>query len=180
MPVMDGVTLVRRLGETARALPKIVFVSGFGDVDHREMYALGVEAFVAKPFDRSELLSVLEKAVAERSTLWQTEMSQPPRQSLFLEVRHMDATASPNTIGLGRGGVSVCTPDSEHPSLGKIAFRLLLADSATEIAGQGLVRWSSRGDCKAGIEFAYLDPACRAALTEAILSAAPRSFIPGS
>jgi CheY-like chemotaxis protein len=64
MPVMDGVTLVRRLAASGSTLPSIVFVSGFGDVDEREMYALGVEAFIAKPFHRNELLSVLEKAVA--------------------------------------------------------------------------------------------------------------------
>ncbi len=185
MPVMDGVTLVRRIAELGRSLPKIVFVSGFGDVDRREMYALGVEAFICKPFERIELLTVLERAVAERSTLWHTEMASPPRQTLLLEASHMDETASGmddaaslGTIGLGRGGFSVCAPQPISP--GKIAFRLFLADSSSEIAGQGYVRWSSRTDCKAGIEFAFVNPDCRESLTEAISFASPRSFIPGS
>ena len=178
MPVMDGLTLVRRLGETGSTLPSIVFVSGFGDVDRREMYALGVEAFIAKPFDRAELLAVLERAVAERSELWHTEMAAAPRQSLLVQADRMGEKASLETIGLGRGGVSVRSPELVIP--GKIAFRLLLAGSATEVAGQGFVRWYSRADAKAGIEFAYLDPACRASVTAAIVSASPRSFIPGS
>jgi CheY-like chemotaxis protein len=178
MPVMDGITLVRRLGEIGSTLPSIVFVSGFGDVDRREMYALGVEAFIAKPFDRKELLSVLDKAVAERSTLWHTEMAAAPRQALLIKANHMDTTASPETIGLGRGGVSVCS--SEPVSPGKIAFRLLLTDSSIEIVGQGFVRWASRIDCKAGIEIFFLDRAGRAWLTEAIDNALPRSFIPAA
>ena len=178
MPVMDGLALVRRLGEIGESLPSIVFVSGFGDVDRREMYALGVEAFIAKPFDRKELQAVLENAVADRSTLWHTRMTQAPRQSLLIEANHIDKTASPTTVGLGCGGFSACISVPISP--GKVAFRLLLADSAVEIVGEGYVRWRSRNDCKVGIEIAYLDPGCTNWLTDAIDSAAPRSFIPGS
>jgi len=178
MPVMDGITLVRRLAESGNALPSIVFVSGFGDIDTREMYALGVEAFIPKPFDRNELFSVLQKAIAERSTLWHTKLSNAPRQSLLIEANCWDETASVNTIGLGRGGFSVCSTESISP--GKIAFRLLLTDPASVIVGQGYVRWNSRVDCKAGIEFAFVDRNSRESLTAAIDSASPHSFIPGS
>lgn len=178
MPVMDGITLVRRLGEMRASLPKIVFVSGFGDVDRREMYDLGVEAFVAKPFERTELLAVLERAVADRSTLWHTEMTVPPQQSLVMEMSRIAQSASPGSIGLGRGGFSVCSPQPISP--GKIAFQLLLSHPPAEIAGQGYVRWCSRTDCRAGIEFTYLTPESREFLTDAITSTSPRSFIPGS
>lgn len=178
MPVMDGMTLVRSLAATGRRPPSIVFVSGFGDIDQREMYALGVEAFVAKPCDRTELLKILEKAVADRSALWQTEFTSAPRQSLLIEAKRIDATASPDTIGIGQGGFSVYT--LAPINLGKVAFRILLADLAVEIAGQGYVRWSSRTDNKAGIELAFLDSPSHALLTEAIASKLPLSFIPGS
>jgi CheY-like chemotaxis protein len=178
MPVMDGITLVRCLAKTGRTLPTIVFVSGFGDIDQREMYDLGVEAFVAKPCDRKELLKLLEKAIADRSTLWQTEFTTAPRQSLVIEANRIDTAASMNTIGLGRGGFSVYTPASI--SLGKVAFRLHLADVALEIAGQGYIRWFSRTENKGGIELAFLNPNCRTWLTDAIASESPRSFIPGS
>lgn len=178
MPVMDGLALVRSLAATGRVLPTIVFISGFGDIDQREMYALGVEAFIAKPCDRKELLKLLENAVADRSTLWHTQLTSAPRQSLAIEVNRIDTTASPDTIGLGRGGFSVYT--LAPLSLGKVAFKLHLADLAIDIAGQGYVRWSSRIDNKAGIEFSFLDPDSRRWLTEAIASKSPRSFIPGS
>jgi hypothetical protein len=105
-------------------------------------------------------------------------MATTSRQSLLIQADRMDETAGPDTIGLGRGGFSVCSP--EPISLGKIAFRLLLAESDTEIAGQGFVRWCSRIDCKASIELVFLDPDSRASLTGAIASASPRSFIPAS
>ncbi len=178
MPVMNGITLVRRLAEIGQTLPSIIFLSGFGDVDRREMYALGVQAFIPKPFNRQELLPLLEKAIAERSTLWQTEMAAAPRQTLLIEANRMDATASLDTIGLGRGGFSVYAPEPIRP--GEVAFRLLLVDVAMEVAGQGYARWCSRSDSKAGIEFAFLNPDCHGWLTEAIVFASPRSFVPGS
>lgn len=178
MPVMDGITLVRRLAELGRTVLSIIFVSGFGDIDQREMYAVGVEAFLGKPFDRTALLPTLEKAVAKRSDLWQSAMATSPRQSLLIEANRVGAVASHDTIGLGRGGFSVCTLDPII--LGKVSFRLVLADPATEIIGQGYVRWFSRSESKAGIEFAFLDSECHAWLTEAIVSTWPRSFIPGS
>jgi len=178
MPVMDGITLVRCLAKTMRTLPTIVFVSGFGDIDQREMYALGVEAFVAKPCDRIALIKLLEKAVADRSTLWQTEFTAAPRQALVIEANCIDTAASLNTIGLGRGGFSVYTLASI--SLGKVAFQLHLTDLAIEIVGQGYVRWSSRTENKAGIELAFLDTDSRRWLTDAIACESPRSFIPGS
>ena len=82
MPVMDGVSLVRSLAKLAKPIPSIVFVSGFGDVNRKEMYGLGVEAFISKPFDRGEVLGILERAVARRSSLWLAPMAIAPRQSV--------------------------------------------------------------------------------------------------
>ena len=177
MPVMDGIALVRSLAAMQRTLPSIVFVSGFGDVDHREMYSLGVEAFIAKPFDRTELLSVLDRAIAERSTLWQTEMAVAPRQSLLIRADRIAETASLRSIGLGRGGFSVCTVDPISP--GKVNFRILLSDPDIEIDGQGYVRWCSRLDGKIGVELFYLNDQSRAVVIAAMSKASPRSFIPG-
>ncbi len=177
-PVMDGITLVRRLSKVGKTLPSIIFVSAFGDVDRREMYALGVEAFLTKPFDRAELLSRMDKAVADRSTLWSTEMDFVPLQSLFITANRMDKAASLDTIGLGRGGFSVYAP--EPLTLGKAAFRLILAEVAIEIRGQGYVRWYSHTDRKAGVEVAFLNPECHALFDAAIASTSPRSVIPAS
>jgi CheY-like chemotaxis protein len=178
MPVMDGVSLVRRLGELGKSIPSIVFVSGFGDIDRREMYGLGVEAFIAKPCDRKELLTVLQNAVEERSALWCTQMPTMPRQSMHVQANHVALITGIDTIGLGRGGFCVSYPQTLSP--GKLAFDIVLAQPAIELVGQGYVRWSSRVEGKVGIEVAYLDPTCSDWLTKEIDSLAPRSFIPGS
>jgi len=170
MPVMDGVTLVRRLATLDKTLPSVVFISGFGDVDKKEMYALGVEAFITKPFDRYELVGVLERALADRACLWLTPMRVAPRQTMLLEGRVSES------IRLGRGGFSVC---SNAPlSLSKVAFKCRFTESGRELSGQGLVRWNSKVDHTVGIELVYLEESCREWVVGEIAVKLPKSFIP--
>ena len=180
MPIMDGVTLVRHLPEISRPIPAIIFVSGFGDIDLREMYDLGVEALLPKPSDRRELLLAIEKGLAERSFLWHEPMKIAPRQSLVQSSDDAHAAGHP-FITVGRGGF--CAHTSELLSIGKVAFDCCFDDQFNDrecrLIGQGYVRWSSRADQSVGIEIVYLDPACHSCFVDEIARTNPRSFIPG-
>jgi CheY-like chemotaxis protein len=176
MPVMDGITLVRHLAELATPVPSIVFVSGFGDIDEREMYSLGVEAFLAKPLRREEFIEVVKKAVAERSDLWLDPITAVSKQSLLFHGEDISATSGANSIRLGRGGFSGSSQNS--PSLGKVRFQCRFSSGRSEMSGQGVVRWLSKIDQLVGIEFTFLDPPCRSWVLKEIATANPRSFIP--
>lgn len=175
MPVMDGVTLVRALAAAGISQPIIIFVSGFGDIDLKEMYSLGAEAFLTKPVQRDELVGVLERSLAERSALWVETLPTHPRQSLELDLTHIDV-GSGAPFCLGRGGFSVRSP--KPLSLGRIAFRFRFEAVPWEMVGAGYVRWYSRASQTAGIEFSYLDHSCRSSVVELIAEGKPRSFIP--
>jgi hypothetical protein len=150
---MDGVALVPSLVESRESLPSIVLVSGFGDVDNKEMYALGVEAFVSQPFDRDELLEILERALAERSSLWLAPMHVAPRQSMVIEGTKIGASAERGAICLGRGGFSAHYEGSL--SLSKVVFQCRFPSRECDMTGQGYVRWSSRANQTVGIEFVF-------------------------
>jgi CheY-like chemotaxis protein len=175
MPGMDGITLVRTLAELGTSIPSIVFVSGFGDVDAREMLGLGVEAFLAKPLPRGQLVQVAEMALAEPSTLWLTPMDSAPRQSLDITVEKFGETEQ-DSIRLGRGGFSVRY--SGPSALGNVAFKCHFSSDQREMAGEGYVRWRSKNHDKVGIEFSFLDANCRSWVLEEIAANNPRSFIP--
>ncbi len=189
MPVMDGVTLVRRLYELGIDIPSIIFVSGFADVDVSQMYHLGVEAFLSKPFKREDLIGSIEKSLADRSTLWLVPMDPPPRQSMSVEVVNLASSraAGEPAVGsllIGRGGFSVHV--AAPLALGKVAFTCRFAVDSLDapngrvLTGHGNVRWFSRTEQTVGIEFAYLEPGCRAWVLDEIRTADPHSFIPGS
>lgn len=169
MPLMDGVTLVRELVGRGERIPTIIFVSGFGDVDQREMYGLGVEAFLSKPLRREELMGAVRLAIAERSRLWVERMEIAPRQALDIVVRG-------DSIQLGRGGFSAPCPGPM--SQGRVSFHCRMEDGAV-LAGQGHVRWYSRSEQRVGVEFAYLDEVCRARILAEIEALSPLGFVPG-
>jgi CheY-like chemotaxis protein len=178
MPIMDGITFVRRLGGMGGSIPSVIFISGFGDIDQREMYALGVEAFLAKPLRKEDLIKVLERALAERSSLWLTPMDIAPRQSMLIQVDRTGETADQDSFRLGRGGFSARYVGSANP--GSVTFRCNFSSEQREIAGEGYVRWHSRTDQTVGVEFTFLDATCRSWLLEEIAITNPRSFIPSS
>ena len=177
MPIMDGITLVRHLGEMGGPVPSIVFISGFGNsIDHREMYALGVEAFLAKPILQDDLIEIAERALIEQSNRWLIPTGAAPRRSMFFQVEGIGEMKGKNTILLGRGGFSIHIPDSVP--MGKIAFRCGFTSEEREMAGQGYVHWYSKSDQVAGIEFVFLDATCHSWVVDEIAGIGPRSFIP--
>jgi CheY-like chemotaxis protein len=178
MPGMDGITLVRSLSGLHKPIPSILFVSGFGDIDVREMYDLGVEAFLTKPLPQDLLIKSVELALADRAGLWLEQMEKAPAQSLDIDLHKIHGQSGDNTFELGRGGFSV--HQSEPLMRGKLAFRCSFSEEEQVLSGQGYVRWVSRSDDAAGIEFEYLDPRCRSWILAEIAATHPQSFIPGS
>jgi hypothetical protein len=172
---MDGLTLIRRLRELGIVVPSIIFVSGFADIDIRQMFEFGVEAFLSKPLKREELIACVETSIADRSALWFNPMDVTPRQILSVDV------APVNEFSLGRGGFRIKA--AVPLALGAVAFNCRFpADalpSVSDLRGEGYVRWFSRADLVAGIEFAYLDPSCREWVLGEIGRIRPASFIPG-
>jgi len=59
MPVMDGLTLVKRLKENELP-PRVILVTGFSDIAVGEAHQLGIDAIVEKPIDRDELLHAIQ------------------------------------------------------------------------------------------------------------------------
>jgi CheY-like chemotaxis protein len=176
MPRLNGVDLVRRMAGVGILPPSIVFVSGFGGVDEREMYGLGVEAFLEKPVLRQTLLETMEHALAARGDLWATPLESPPRHSVSIEAVDFRDSALNGGIALGRGGFSAPYPNPV--AQGKISFDCHLSALDLRFSGEGYVRWRSKVEGTIGVEFAYLNESCRGAIVEEINRSCLRAFIP--
>ncbi len=175
MPVMDGVTLVREIVRMGHVVPAVIFVSGYGSVDVKEMYGLGVTAFLTKPFTAKCLLESIERALAEPESLWLAPMAIAPRQSMAIEVPAR-AEAAEEVIRVGRGGFSARY--GESLSLGKVAFRCSFLAERQEIAGQGYVRWRSQETGTVGVQFDFLQESARPWVLERIAATHGVAFIP--
>lgn len=176
MPVMDGITLVRRIRELEIMLPSIIFVTGFGDIDVREAHAIGVEAMLTKPISRDNLLRALRNSLALRHELWLAPSEQTGGENLFIELPSLRQAIEDKTIQFGRGGF--CLSCDKPLMEGPLDFSICFHEEMLELKGQGLVRWYAPKHKCAGVELVYLDPACREWVHPLASKGTIYSFIP--
>jgi CheY-like chemotaxis protein len=175
MPVLDGVSLVRRIHEMGLFIPSIVFVSGFGDVEPREMYALGVERLIEKPLSRKDLIRALEESLMEREELWLTPLGEPTERTVALEVESL--SDSPGSFQLGRGGCCFVS-DAVLVENQTIDLGITLSAEGLSLRASGVVRWYAGDTGCTGMAFRYLDPQCRGWVIQAMKAGGVHSFIP--
>jgi CheY-like chemotaxis protein len=171
MPRMDGVSLVRELAKRP-ALQRIVVSSAQAQMDERELYALGVEAFMAKPLDEDTFFGTITRALMPREELWRVEQPDQPRQA----IRRV-ASLQSDEVCLGWGGF--CARYEGRPPAGEIQFDCTLPGKQV-LRGSGLVRWSDRKEHLVGVEFTYLEEASWEQAVTEIARRKPRSFIPAT
>lgn len=177
MPVMDGVTLLKNIMAVERS-PGVIFVSGFSDIDAREAYDLGAEAFLQKPMERQELLEAVKRSLLARGELWSNPVSDTPSTVLELSYPSLATALQQHKIAFGRGGF--CIASSQQLPEGPLSMRLEFQEEKQILEGSGMVRWTSPAEQQIGIELLYLAPASRPWLASLIAQLKTPAFIPAS
>jgi CheY-like chemotaxis protein len=180
MPRVDGVELVQQLHKTGRYIPIVIFVSGYVDLTLPDAFNLGVEAVMAKPCEKKDLLDAVKRSLLRRQLVFEpsTPIDPPAPENCIHQTCPFDIAASP--VALGRGGISLDLPNTgiAEPIIG---FALSFAKGPlTHLAGWGILRWSehSPGSSRIGIEFLHLDKESLIQLAQWLEKNDPVSFIP--
>jgi CheY-like chemotaxis protein len=177
MPVMDGTNLVRHIYDMGFTIPSIIFLSGFGQADPREMHALGVEAILGKPLHRRDLLFALEQGLKQPEDLWLAAPAEPMQQRVSINLAGVEDVARRRQFQLGRGGC--CFPCNQRLAPeATIDLTILFPGAGTSLRAQGDVRWYRPGAALAGMAFRHLETDCRGWVVDLIRASKPRSFIP--
>jgi len=174
MPVMDGPALLRALKASGVCLPKLIFVTGFTDLELREAYDLGVETVLHKPIDMKTFVGAIWRVLRPRRQAW----SQPVAAAgatLCVDLPTVPAAIEQGWIAFGQGGICLRNDSlREEP----VRFALHFESEPLPLAGQGVVRWVDRGERQIGIEILSLDDACREQALDLIAAHADFSYIP--
>ena len=67
MPVMDGLEATSRIREFNRDVPIIALTANAFDSDRKAAFDAGCSAFISKPFEKAELVSMMSKVVSKNS-----------------------------------------------------------------------------------------------------------------
>jgi len=176
MPIMDGATLVRKLRQMDVPQPKIIFVSGYGNVSRREIFDMGVEALLDKPLGRANLIRALERCLTDCELRWSNPSPEPMAQRVSLELKSLDEATASCAFNLGRGGccLAVNQPLKEEET---VDLSVRFAREGLHIEAQGTVVWFDDRQNRAGVAFEYLDPECREWVLRKIAELKPKSFV---
>ena len=180
MPVMDGILLLKNLTtysdlSKSDPPPKMIFISGFTDLEPREAYNLGVEAILQKPIDRDRLVGAVRGALRSHEETW-SQLAAPNGMPLHVALPRVSAAIEHGRIAFGRGGfcLSLCSPMLEGP----VRFDVEFEGEDVNFAGHGLIRWVDPDECLLGLEIVSLDEACREWAFDVIAANAGSSYIP--
>ena len=177
MPVMDGILLLKNLTTLSQGnhLPKMIFISGFTDLEPREAFNLGVEAILQKPVERAQFVGTVRRTLRSREETW-SEPPAPGGLPLHVALPRISAAIEQGRIAFGRGGFCLyfASPVREGP----VRFDLEFEGQKVNFAGHGLTRWAEPDECLLGVEILNLDDACREWVIDLITVNAGSSYIP--
>jgi CheY-like chemotaxis protein len=180
MPVMDGILLLKNLTmyrslSNGAGRPRLIFISGFTDLEPREAYGLGAEALMQKPIKHGQFLDAVRRTLRTREEGW-AEPSTSEGLQLQVSLPPLLDAIGQGRIAFGQGGFCLrCTsPITEGP----VRFDLEFEGEPTSFAGHGIVRWAEPAEDLLGVEIWHLDKRCREWAGDLISANAGSSYIP--
>jgi CheY-like chemotaxis protein len=180
MPVMDGILLLKNLTtysglSQGKHPPKMIFISGFTDLEPREAYNLGVEAILQKPLDRAQFVGTVRRTLRSHEETW-NEPSVPGGMPLHVALPRVSAALEQGRIAFGRGGF--CLYSSSTVREGAVRFDLEFEGERMSFAGHGLIRWAEPDERLLGVEISDIDKSCREWAFGLIAANVGSSYIP--
>jgi CheY-like chemotaxis protein len=180
MPVMDGIVLLKNLTmygglSQSNHPPKMIFISGFTDLEPREAYNLGVEAILQKPIDRAQFVDTVRRTLSSHEEMWSKPLI-AGGMPLHVALPRVSAAIEEGRIAFGRGGF--CLYCSSPVREGPVRFDLEFEGEDIRFSGHGLIRWAEPDERLLGLEILDLDEPCREWAIGLIAANAGSSYIP--
>lgn len=144
MPNGDGLVFLNKIKDHNLPVKVIIFMTGFSEVPAEEIYDLGVEAIISKPFRLDHMVSTLEMAMVSPRVVWRRDPRIVSVMNISVTIKNQPAPLMAKTFNIGRGGMFV-QMTQPFPSLKEtVHFKMEYkndAGTANSITGEMIVRW---------------------------------------
>lgn len=184
MPFLDGIRLLERSKSSNVFHPIIILMSAYADLSLAQAYNLGAEAFFPKPFHLADMAGNVQQLLLPAEQRWQYDSD--TEIPLLVERSFASIQPEPPSPGfaLGRGGFAINNMPCHLLPGERVAFQINFeAGPITSLEGYGLLRWVEAKDYAQdafvlGIEFCYLNQACRQNFRQWREEEQPKAYIP--
>ncbi|MFN8847952.1 MAG: response regulator [Bdellovibrionales bacterium] len=146
MPNGDGIDLAKKIKTQSDRKTCLLFISGFTEASHEEIYSLGAEGIFAKPFEASAVKKAMHICLLKPENKWSAE--KPEKIDLHIEktAESLDSLEVNQSMLFGRGGFFVSQKSNQPKINSYVSFHLKLTNSPlSDLEGCGIVRWVSPG-----------------------------------
>ncbi|MCX5770632.1 MAG: response regulator [Candidatus Hydrogenedentes bacterium] len=182
-----GLELLDRIRARHASEPPVVFITAYDTaLSPIEAYDRGAEGYFGKPFRLKDLIDCVQRVLTAPSVRWQHPPLNQPEVCIARQWPSLQAAGNQRAVAFGRGGFALSLDG--NPPAGQIepgqpiAIDIKFQSGPIKaIEGAGAVRWlvegrNSRATC--GIEFDYLEEACRNEILDWLTTNPCRPFIP--
>lgn len=180
MPNGTGYSLLQKCKERHAVSPKVFLISAFTDHTEEELFAMGSEGFINKPFDTKVLLDVVRKSLLKLEDRWRPQNADQPPTLLSAQLPDLKSSIEQKKFGMGRGGFYFFTNQNLPEPGTPVGFEIQV--QPWTLKGTGFLKWTSKDDASqsswSGIEVVSLLPPSSADIIRWIESASPKAFIP--
>jgi two-component system response regulator (stage 0 sporulation protein F) len=144
MPNGDGLIFLNKIKDHNLPVKVIIFMTGFSEVPAEEIYDLGVEAIISKPFRLDHMVSTLEMAMVSPRVIWRRDPRIVSVLNIVVTLKNHASPISAKTFNIGRGGMFV-QMTQPFPALKEtVQFKMEYKNDegdAKSITGDMIVRW---------------------------------------
>jgi CheY-like chemotaxis protein len=161
MPFRTGIDLLKYMKDKNVFYPPMILISGYTDVPIQDIYNLGAEGFLVKPFRLEDLIRITIRLLKMNGLNWPIFDSNKMADSIFDIDDNLNNAVQNNLFGLGRGGCAFFLSNNfTMPQIDReINFSIQLKDKI--LKGAGAIRWVEHGidstGTQLGLEFQSLD-----------------------
>jgi CheY-like chemotaxis protein len=174
MPVMDGITLLKRIKARGQYTPSLIFITGFGDIEVRDAYDLGAEALLDKPIECDGLFDTVRRSLSEPWKRWEGQLDLSTFPVVSRKFRSLSSALQERRIAFGRGGF--CIENAEFLEDEPVNVALDFMADGYVLFGQGVIRWLANEENQMGVELTYVAEKSRARAVQ--LTEGASTFIP--
>ncbi len=141
MPLGSGVNLLKDIVALTVGRPKVILISGFADIEIADIYSLGADAFLSKPFNLDHLLMAVQRTFLTLEKKFSVPMDQ-------LLISQEITAQSTEQVKWARGGFTLY-------SSRKVKSGMTVNFTVNDVKGQGIVRWNT--DDAVAVEVIYVE-----------------------
>lgn len=139
MPGGSGYDLLKNCKNRNAILPKVFVISAFSDFPRHQLYDMGAEGFMTKPFDTKVLLDVIRKSLLSAEDRWRAPNSTTKKGDVSADLPKLDDAIASQVFGAGRGGFFVKGTAAKELYDQLVSFNYDFDGQKFE--GTGIIRW---------------------------------------